>query len=62
MGCAVDVETKFALTKALKDGGIPHLYNYNAKRPHESLGLKSPLQYMIENNQTSQKYLTYTSF
>lgn len=37
-----------------------YLIWYNTKRPHKSLGLKSPLQYLIEKGGMSQKYLTYT--
>lgn len=38
-----------------------YLIWYNTRRPHKSLGLKSPLQYLIEKGGMSQKYLTYTS-
>ena len=38
-----------------------YLIWYNTKRPHKSLGLKSPLQYLIEKGGMSQKYLTYTN-
>ena len=38
-----------------------YLIWYNIKRPHKSLGLKSPLQYLIERGGMSQKSLTYTS-
>lgn len=34
---------------------------YNAQRPHKSLGLKSPLQYIIDNGGLSHLSLTYTS-
>lgn len=34
---------------------------YNTVRPHKSLGLKSPMQYLIENGGMSQKSLTYTT-
>ncbi len=37
-----------------------YLIFYNTKRPHKSLGLKSPLNYMIKNGSMSQMYLTYT--
>ena len=37
-----------------------YLIWYNTKRPHKSLGLKSPLQYLIEKGGMSHKYLTYT--
>jgi putative transposase len=37
-----------------------YLIWYNSKRPHKSLGLKSPLQYLLEKGGMSQKYLTYT--
>ena len=33
---------------------------YNAKRRHHSLGLKSPLQYLVDNGGMSQMSLTYT--
>ena len=33
---------------------------YNTKRRHHSLGLRSPLQYLIEEGGMSHKYLTYT--
>jgi len=33
---------------------------YNTERRHHSLGLKSPINYYIENGGMSQKYLTYT--
>lgn len=39
-----------------------YLIWYNSRRPHKSLGLKSPLQYLIEKGGLSQKYLTYTSY
>ncbi len=34
---------------------------YNTKRRHHSLGLKSPLQYLLDNNQMSQMSWTYTN-
>jgi transposase InsO family protein len=37
-----------------------YLIFYNTKRPHKSLGLKSPIDYLIENGGMSQKSLTYT--
>ena len=37
-----------------------YLIFYNTKRPHKSLGLKTPLDYLIENGKMSQMYLTYT--
>lgn len=36
-----------------------YLIWYNSKRPHKSLGLKSPLQYFLEKGGISQKSLTY---
>jgi len=33
---------------------------YNTKRRHHSLGLKSPIDYLIENGGMSQMSLTYT--
>lgn len=38
-----------------------YLVFYNTQRPHKSLGLKSPLEYLIEKGEMSQKYVTYTS-
>ena len=38
-----------------------YLIFYNTQRPHKSLGLKSPLEYLIENGGMSQMCLTYTS-
>ncbi len=37
-----------------------YLIFYNTQRPHKSLGLKSPVEYLIEKGGMSQKYLTYT--
>ncbi|MFZ6016420.1 MAG: integrase core domain-containing protein [Nitrospirota bacterium] len=37
-----------------------YLIFYNTQRPHKSLGLKSPIDYLIENGGMSQKSLTYT--
>lgn len=37
-----------------------YLIFYNTQRPHKSLGLKSPIEYLIENGGMSQKSLTYT--
>lgn len=37
-----------------------YLIFYNTERPHKSLGLKSPLEYLVENGGMSQMYLTYT--
>jgi len=37
-----------------------YLIFYNTIRPHKSLGLKSPVQFLIQNNQMSQMFLTYT--
>ncbi len=39
-----------------------YLIFYNTQRPHKSLGLKSPMDYLIENGGMSQKYLTYTIY
>ncbi len=36
-----------------------YLIFYNTQRPHKSLGLKSPLEYLIENGGMSQMYVTY---
>ncbi|MDI6745183.1 MAG: integrase core domain-containing protein [Thermodesulfovibrionales bacterium] len=38
-----------------------YLIFYNTERPHKSLGLKSPLEYLVENGGMSQKSLTYTN-
>lgn len=38
-----------------------YLIFYNTQRPHKSLGLKSPVEYLIEKEVMSQKYLTYTN-
>ena len=37
-----------------------YLVFYNTQRPHKTLGLKSPLEYLVENGGMSQKSLTYT--
>jgi transposase InsO family protein len=37
-----------------------YLIWYNTKRPHKSLGLKSPINYLIEKNGFSQMYITHT--
>ena len=37
-----------------------YLIFYNTQRPHKSLGLKSPIEYLIENGRMSQMSLTYT--
>ncbi len=37
-----------------------YLIFYNTQRPHKSLGLKSPIEYLIENGGMSQMSLTYT--
>ena len=42
--------------KALAD----YLIFYNTQRPHHSLGLKAPLQYLISNRKMSHMSLTYT--
>lgn len=38
-----------------------YLIFYNTQRPHKSLVLKSPVDYLIENGGMSQKSLTYTT-
>lgn len=35
---------------------------YNTKRRHHTLGLKSPLQYLVDNGGMSHKSLTYTGY
>jgi len=52
----------FSYPRCPKINAYIERYNilYNTTRPHKSLGLKNPVNYMIENNQMSQKYLTYT--
>ncbi|MCX7943753.1 MAG: integrase core domain-containing protein [Deltaproteobacteria bacterium] len=37
-----------------------YLIFYNTQRPHKSLGLKSPLEYLVENGEMLQMSLTYT--
>lgn len=37
-----------------------YLIFYNTERPHKSLGLKSPIEYLIEKGEMSQMSLTYT--
>ena len=37
-----------------------YLIFYNTQRPHKTLGLKSPIDYLIENGGMSHKSLTYT--
>ena len=37
-----------------------YLIFYNTERPHKSLGLKSPIDYLISNGAMSHKSLTYT--
>lgn len=39
-----------------------YLIFYNTQKPHKSLGLKSPIEYLIENGIMSQMCLTYTNF
>ena len=39
---------------------IDLLVYYNSKRPHFSLNLKAPLQYMLDNYKMSLMYLTNT--
>jgi|GEM_PF-3974927 len=38
------------------------LVYYNAKRPHLSLNLQTPLQFIAQNNKMSQMYLTNTKY
>ena len=37
-----------------------YLVFYNTERPHISLGLKSPMEYLLGNGKMSQMYLTHT--
>ncbi len=39
-----------------------YLIFYNTQRPHKSLGLKSPVEYLIANGGMSQMSLTYTCY
>ncbi|NJS41520.1 transposase, partial [Candidatus Gracilibacteria bacterium] len=41
---------------------MQHLVWYNTKRPHLSLDLKSPLQYVLDNDQNSRMWWTSTRF
>ena len=41
---------------------IDWLVYYNSKRPHFSLNLKAPLQFLIENNKMSHMYVTNTYY
>jgi transposase InsO family protein len=50
------LDDKILLNQKLAD----YLIWYNTKRPHKSLGLKSPLQYLLEKGGMSQMSLTYT--
>src|SRR3989344_6537582 len=50
------IHDKILFNRKLAD----YLIWYNTKRPHKSLGLKSPLQYLLEKGVMSQKSLTYT--
>ena len=51
------IDDKILLNQKLAD----YLIWYNTIRPHKSLDLKSPLQYLIEKGGMSQMSLTYTS-
>ena len=39
---------------------IDRLVYYNSKRPHFSLNLKAPLEFLVENNKMSHMYVTNT--
>ena len=41
---------------------IDWLVYYNSKRPHFSLNLKAPLQFLVENNKMSHMYVTNTRY
>ena len=50
------IDDKELFSKELAD----YLIFYNTERPHKTLGLKSPIDYLIEKGGMSQKSLTYT--
>jgi transposase InsO family protein len=50
------INDKVLFAKALAD----YLIFYNAQRPHCSLDLKAPLQYLVANYKMSHRSLTYT--
>ena len=52
------IEDKLLFNQKLSE----YLIWYNTKRPHKSLGLKSPLQYLVEKGGMSHKSLTYTIY
>lgn len=52
------IHDKYALNKAL----VNFLLYYNSVRPHKSLGLKSPLDFLVSNGEMSHLSLTYTCF
>ena len=41
---------------------IEWLVYYNSKRPHFSLNLKAPLEFLVENNKMSHMYVTNTKY
>jgi len=51
------IHDKGVFGKKLSD----YIVYYNSQRPHHSLGLKSPLQYFIDQGGMSQMSLTYTN-
>ncbi len=50
------IEDKILFNQKLSE----YLIWYNTKRPHKSLGLKSPMQYLVEKGSMSQMSLTNT--
>jgi len=52
------IHDKIVFNKRLVD----YMIFYNTERPHKSLGLRSPIEYLIENMGMSQMYLTYTFY
>jgi len=48
--------------KLFNDKLVEYLLFYNSKRAHESLGFKSPLDYLIEKGGMSKKSVTCTRY
>jgi len=51
------IHDKALFSKALAE----YLIFYNAQRPHKSLGLKSPLEFLVEQGGMPQMSLTHTT-